>query len=90
MEMKFVRHEPYHDRILFVLTLDRKKMRERILIGDESQIRLCPAGIEETDVHFDETHPLGNNLRSGTDVCRYPDLERIFKGKAAQRSERRQ
>ena len=39
MEMEFVRHEPYYDRILFVLTLDRKKMKERILIGAESQIR---------------------------------------------------
>lgn len=59
MEMEFVRHEPYHDRILFVLTLDRKKMKERILIGAESQIRLRLAGIEETDVLFDETRPLG-------------------------------
>ena len=33
MEMEFVRHEPCYDRILFVLTLDRKKMKERILIG---------------------------------------------------------
>ena len=32
MEMEFVRHEPCYDRILFVLTLDRKKMKERILI----------------------------------------------------------
>ena len=35
MEMEFVRHEPCYDRILFVLTLDRKKMKERILIGEE-------------------------------------------------------
>ena len=39
MEMEFVRHEPCYDRILFVLTLDRKKMKERILIGEEQQIR---------------------------------------------------
>lgn len=26
MEMEFVRHEPCYDRILFVLTLDRKKI----------------------------------------------------------------
>lgn len=59
MEMEFVWHEPCHDRILFVLMLDREKMKERILIGDESQIRLRLAGTEETDVLFDETRPLG-------------------------------
>ena len=59
MEMEFVRHEPCYDQILFVLTLDRKKMKERILIGAESQIRLRLAGIEETDMLFDETRPLG-------------------------------
>ena len=40
MEMEFVRHEPCYDRILFVLTLDRKKMKERILIGEELQVRV--------------------------------------------------
>lgn len=64
MEMEFARHEPCHDRILFVLTLDRKKMKERILIGSESQIRLRLAGIEETDVLFDETRPLGKLIPS--------------------------
>ncbi len=39
MENQFVRHEPCYDRILFVLTLDRKKMKERILIGEELQVR---------------------------------------------------
>ena len=39
METGFVRHEPCYDRILFVLTLDRKKMKERILIGEELQVR---------------------------------------------------
>ena len=33
MENQFIRHEPCFERILFVLTLDRKKMKERILIG---------------------------------------------------------
>ena len=33
MENQFIRHEPYFERILFVLTLDKKKMKERILIG---------------------------------------------------------
>lgn len=39
MEFAFNRHEPVYDRILFVLTLDRQKMKERILIGEEAQIR---------------------------------------------------
>ena len=39
MENQFVRHEPCFERILFILTLDRKKMKERILIGEEQQIR---------------------------------------------------
>ena len=30
MENQFIRHEPCFERILFVLTLDRKKMKERI------------------------------------------------------------
>ena len=34
-------------------------MRERILIGEESEIRLRLAGAEETGVLFDETRPLG-------------------------------
>ena len=38
MENQFIRHEPCFERILFVLTLDRKKMKERILIGEEQQI----------------------------------------------------
>ncbi len=32
MDFEFVRHEPFYDRILLVLTLDRRKMKERILI----------------------------------------------------------
>ena len=39
MDFEFVRHEPLYDRILLVLTLDRQKMKERILIGEELQIR---------------------------------------------------
>ena len=45
MEMEFVRHEPCYDRILFVLTLDRKKMKERILIGEELQAAVQTAAV---------------------------------------------
>ncbi len=31
MDFEFVRHEPLYDRVLLVLTLDRQKMKERIL-----------------------------------------------------------
>ena len=41
MENQFIRHEPCFERILFVLTLDRKEMKERILIGEEQQITPC-------------------------------------------------
>lgn len=39
METGFVRRDPCYDRVLFVLTLDRKKIKERILIGEELQAR---------------------------------------------------
>ena len=39
MAYQFIRQEPCYDHILFVLALDRDKMKERILIGTEQQIR---------------------------------------------------
>lgn len=62
MEMEFVRHEPCYDRILFVLTLDRKKMKERILIGEELQVRFRLQGDMDADVLCDITRPLGTFL----------------------------
>ena len=62
MEMEFVRHEPCYDRILFVLTLDRKKMKERILIGEELQVRFRLQGDMDADVLCDTTRPLGTFL----------------------------
>lgn len=59
MENQFVRHEPFNDKILLVLTLDRKKMKERILVGTEQQIRSRLGGIQKTEVLCDETRPLG-------------------------------
>ena len=58
MEMEFVRHEPCYDRILFVLTLDRKKMKERILIGEELQVRFRLQGDMDADVLCDTTRPV--------------------------------
>lgn len=59
MENQFIRHEPCFERILFVLTLDRKKMKERILIGEEQQIRFRLNGSQNAEVLCDMTRPLG-------------------------------
>ena len=62
MSFEFVRHEPLYDRILLVLTLDRQKMKERILIGEELQIRFRLQGYDDTEVLCDVTRPLGTML----------------------------
>ena len=62
MENQFIRHEPCFERILFVLTLDRKKMKERILIGEEQQIRFRLNGSQNAEVLCDMTRPLGSFL----------------------------
>lgn len=62
MEMWFVRHEPCYGRIMLVLALDRQKKKERILIGEETHIRLCLQGNTDADVLCDVTHPLGTFL----------------------------
>ncbi len=62
MENQFVRHEPFFERILFVLTLDRKKMKERILIGEEQHIRFRLDGSKYAEVLSDVTRPLGTFL----------------------------
>ena len=59
MDFEFVRHEPLYDRVLLVLTLDRQKMKERILIGEELQIRFRLQGYDDTEVLCDVTRPLG-------------------------------
>ena len=62
MENQFIRHEPCFERVLFVLTLDRKKMKERILIGEEQQIRFRLNGSQNAEVLCDMTRPLGSFL----------------------------
>lgn len=62
MDFEFVRHEPLYDRILLVLTLDRQKMKERILIGEELQIRFRLQGYDDAKVLCDVTRPLGTML----------------------------
>lgn len=62
MEMEFVRHEPCYDRILFVLTLNKQKMKERNLIGEELQVRFRLQGDMDADVLCDTARPLGTFL----------------------------
>ena len=62
MAYQFIRQEPCYDHILFVLALDRDKMKERILIGTEQQIRFRLDGNKDNDVIYDITHPLGRFL----------------------------
>lgn len=59
MAYQFIRQEPCYDHILFVLALDRDKMKERILIGTEQQIRFRLDGNKDNDVIYDITRPLG-------------------------------
>ena len=62
MAYQFIRQEPCYDHILFVLALDRDKMKERILIGTEQQIRFRLDGNKDNDVIYDITRPLGRFL----------------------------
>lgn len=39
MEYQFIRQEPCREKVIFVLTLDRKKLKERVLIGTEDEVR---------------------------------------------------
>jgi hypothetical protein len=61
MKYDFTSRERDFGRIVFVLTLDHKKMTERIVIArsDEARLRL-ERGAD--DVYYDETRPLGTLL----------------------------
>ena len=48
--------------ILFVISLDRQKKKERVLIGEELQIRFSLRGNTDADVLCDMTRPLGTFL----------------------------
>ena len=62
MENQFTRSTPCYDRLLFVLSLDRKRMKERILIGDAQQIQFRLEGSGDASVLYDATRPLGTLL----------------------------
>ncbi len=62
MKYEFKRQEPCYDKVLFVLTLDKKKMKERILIGEEYEIRSRLDGRKDSNVICDVTRSLGSFL----------------------------
>ena len=61
-EEPFVRHQPYGDKIVFALILDRKKMKERIMVGEASQIFLGLNENKDAEFLCDVTRPLGTFL----------------------------
>ena len=62
MEYDFQRHEPCFDKVLFVLALDRKKMKERIVAGTETAVRSRLRGNPDAEVICDVTRQLGTFL----------------------------
>ena len=59
MEYHFKRQKISGDRILFVLSLDKKSGKERVLIGSETDILKRLWNDSEADVFYDEVHPIG-------------------------------
>lgn len=62
MEYQFIRQEPCREKVIFVLTLDRKKLKERVLIGTEDEVRSRLEGNEGAELACDTTNPLGTLL----------------------------
>ena len=62
MKYTFNRHDPISGSIVFVLILDMKRKKERILIGNENYIELRLRGSEEDNIFYDRTAPLGSLL----------------------------
>lgn len=61
MEYDFTKREREFGKTVFAITLDRKKMTERIVIGEMSETR---RQLEDGtgDIYFDQTRPLGTLL----------------------------
>lgn len=62
MEYGFQRHEPCFGMVLFVLTLDKKKMKERIVAGTEAAVRSRLRGNQDSEVICDVIRQLGTFL----------------------------
>ena len=58
---EFIKKKVDYGRVVFALTLDKKRMTERIIIGMANEVkRLFDYG--EGDVYYDETRPVGSLL----------------------------
>jgi len=61
VDYDFTSREREFGRVVFALTLDKKRMAERVVIGRTEDVRRrLEKG--EGDVYYDETHPLGSLL----------------------------
>lgn len=59
MEYYFKRQEISGDKVLFVLVLDKKASKERILIGNEIEITKRLWDDTDAGIYYDMTRPLG-------------------------------
>jgi len=61
MNYEFNLKNPAFDRIVFLLTVNKKKMTERVIIGESGEVRLR---LDKNigDVFYDETRPIGTLL----------------------------
>lgn len=62
MNYEFKRQEPILDQIILDLTLDKQRMKERILIGSDLEIQRRLKGSRHTELLCDVTRPLGSFL----------------------------
>ena len=61
MDYDFTKRERGFGKTVFALTLDRKKMTERIVIGETNETRRHLEN-ETGEVYYDQTRPLGQLL----------------------------
>ena len=83
MKYTFSRHDPIPGSIVFVLILDMKRKKERILIGNENYIELRLRGSEEDNIFYDRTAPLGSllmNFHQDTDPGHGTNLASCLSG----------
>ena len=61
MRYDFDSMQPIQDKVIFALILDKKKSKERIIVGLEDEVKKLLQN-ENGDVYFDKTSPLGQLL----------------------------
>lgn len=60
MDTRFIRREPCFDKLCFALSLDRRRMKERIVIGTDVNVQLAMSGGKTADLVYDAVLPLGS------------------------------